>query len=66
MIQIGLSNYINSAAKVGLKVEHIIDETDRDSMERDGEFSSQYYSPCKVKKLPLSFIIKARKGFLDE
>ena len=42
-------------------VEQIVEETDKDTLEREYEFSSRYYAPCKAKKFPLSFIIKARK-----
>lgn len=56
-----LSDYINTLACVGFAVEKVIEETDRDTMERDCEFSSQYYAPCKAKRFPLSLIVKARK-----
>ncbi len=56
-----MSTYINSLAKAGFAVEQIIEETDKDTMERDHEFSSKYYAPSKAKMFPLSFIIKARK-----
>jgi hypothetical protein len=48
-------------AKAGFAVEQVVEETDKEILERDCEFSSQYYAPCKAKKFPLSFIIKARK-----
>lgn len=56
-----MSTYINALAKSGFAVEQIIEETDKETLERDCEFSSAYYAPCKAKKFPLSFIIKARK-----
>ncbi len=56
-----LSTYINVLADAGFAVERLIEETDRDTLSRPVEFSSDYYSPWRAKKLPLSFIIKARK-----
>lgn len=56
-----LSDYINALATAGLAIEQIVEETDKETLERDCEFSSNYYAPCKAKKFPLSFIIKARK-----
>jgi ubiquinone/menaquinone biosynthesis C-methylase UbiE len=56
-----LSTYINALAKAGFAVEQIVEETDKDTLEREFEFSSQYYAPCKAKKFPLSIIIKSRK-----
>lgn len=56
-----ISTYINSLAKAGFIVENIVEDTDKDTLERECEFSSKYYAPCKAKKFPLSFIIKARK-----
>lgn len=56
-----LSNYINPLARAGFAVEVLVEETDKDTLEREGEFRSTYYSPVKAKKFPLSFIIKARK-----
>lgn len=56
-----LSTYINTLANAGLMVEQLIEETDRETLARPAEFSSDYYSAYKAKKFPLSFIIKARK-----
>jgi SAM-dependent methyltransferase len=56
-----MSTYINALAKAGFAVEQVVEETDREILERDCEFTSGYYAPCKAKKFPLSFIIKARK-----
>ncbi len=56
-----LSDYINPLAQAGFAVEILIEETDRDTLERAGEFRSNYYSPIKARKFPLSFVIKARK-----
>jgi hypothetical protein len=37
------------------------EEADKEIVERECEFSSNYYSPYKAKHFPLSIIIKARK-----
>lgn len=55
------SDYINPLAKAGFAIEMLIEETDKDILERESEFRSNYYSPIKAKKFPLSFVIKARK-----
>ncbi len=56
-----LSTYINALAKAGFTVEQVVEETDSETLARPAEFSSGYYSSYKAQKLPLSFIIKARK-----
>jgi SAM-dependent methyltransferase len=56
-----LSDYINALAAVGFAVERVVEETDKLTLERDTEFSSDYYSPSKAKQFPLSLIVKARK-----
>lgn len=56
-----MSTYINALAKAGFAVEQVVEETDKETLERGCEFTSQYYAPCKAKKFPLSFIMKARK-----
>jgi SAM-dependent methyltransferase len=56
-----LSDYINALAASGFAVEQIVEETDKETLARDAEFSSVYYASCKAKKFPLSIIIKARK-----
>lgn len=56
-----LSTYINALAKAGFAVEQIVEETDKETLEREVEFTSQYYAPCKAKKFPLSIVIKSRK-----
>lgn len=56
-----LSTYINELAAAGFAVERLVEETDSDTLSRPAEFSSGYYSAWRAKKLPLSFIIKARK-----
>lgn len=58
-----MSTYINTLAKSGFMVEQLVEETDSETLARDCEFSSSYYAPCKAKKFPLSFIIKARKVY---
>jgi len=56
-----LSDYINALATAGFAVERIVEETDKDTLDRDCGFTSQYYAPCKAKHFPLSIIVKARK-----
>lgn len=56
-----MSTYINTLADYGFKIEKVIEQTDKETLSKDCEFSSKYYSDYKAKKLPLSFIIKARK-----
>jgi len=56
-----LSTYINSLVKAGFMVEQLIEETNDETLMRQVEFSSGYYTPYKAKKFPLSFIIKSRK-----
>lgn len=55
------SDYINPLARAGFAVEVLVEETDKAALEGGGEFRSNYYSPVKAKRFPLSFIIKARK-----
>lgn len=56
-----LCDYINTLAKAGFAVEQVVEETDKETMNRDAEFTSVYYTPIKAKKFPLTLIIKARK-----
>ena len=56
-----LSDYVNALANAGLAAVRIVEETDKDTLERDCGFTSQYYAPCKAKKFPLSIVIKAGK-----
>lgn len=56
-----ISSWINALANAGFKVEKLVEETDKEILEREYEFSSEYYSPYKAKKFPLSFIMKAIK-----
>ena len=55
------SDYINALAKAGFAVERVVEETDKETLDRDYEFSQRYYSPCKAKQFPQSIIFKARK-----
>ncbi len=48
-----MSTYINALAKVGFAVEQVVEETDKNTLEIDCDFSSHYYAPCKAKKFPL-------------
>ncbi len=56
-----LSDYINALATAGFAVERVVEETDKETLERDTEFSSAYYAPCKAKRFPMSIVVKARK-----
>lgn len=56
-----LSDYINALSVAGFSVERVVEETDKTILERDAEFSSDYYAPSKAKRFPLSLIIKAKK-----
>ncbi len=56
-----LSTYINTLADAGFTVERLIEESDKSCLDRAAEFSSGYYTPWKASKIPLSFVIKARK-----
>lgn len=56
-----LSDYINALAKAGFAVERVVEETDKETLNSDYEFSQRYYSPCKAKRFPQSIIFKARK-----
>jgi SAM-dependent methyltransferase len=56
-----LCDYINALASAGFAVERVVEETDKETLERECEFSSDYYSAYKAKHFPLSIIIKARK-----
>ena len=56
-----ISDYINALAQAGLMAERLVEETDRETLAQDCAFTSQYYAPCKAKRFPLSFIMKARK-----
>ena len=53
-----MSTYINALAKAGFVIEQLIEESDKASMEAEGELDLR---TRKAKMLPLSFCIKARK-----
>jgi ubiquinone/menaquinone biosynthesis C-methylase UbiE len=55
-----LCDYINALAHAGFAVERVVEEADKETLERECEFSSDYYSAYKAKHFPLSIIIKAR------
>ena len=56
-----MSTYINALADAGFAVERLIEETDAETFSRPAAFSAAYFAPYKATRLPLSFIIKARK-----
>lgn len=56
-----LSDYINALSKAGFAVEKVIEETDRETLGSEYEFSQQYYSPCKANQFPQSIVFKAIK-----
>lgn len=56
-----LCDYINALAQAGFTVERVVEETDKETLNSDHEFSARYYSPCKAKQFPQSIIFKARK-----
>ena len=56
-----LSDYINALTKAGFVIIKMVEETDKDTLKRECGFTSEYYAPCKAKKFPLSFIMKARR-----
>ncbi len=56
-----LSDYINALAQAGFAVERVVEETDKETLNSDYEFSSRYYSPCKANRFPQSIVFKARK-----
>lgn len=56
-----MATYINVLVNSGFMVEQLIEETNTETLSRPVEFSSDYYSPFKACKFPLSFIMKARK-----
>lgn len=54
-------DYADVLATAGFAVDRVVEETDSETMNRDVEFTSGYYTLTKAKKFPLSIIIKARK-----
>lgn len=56
-----ISTYINTLADAGFAIEKLVEETSKETLEKPQEFSSRYYAEWRAQKLPLSFIVKARK-----
>ncbi|MDR0964427.1 MAG: class I SAM-dependent methyltransferase [Clostridium sp.] len=56
-----LCDYINALANAGFVVERVVEEADKETLECECEFSSEFYSPYKAKHFPLSLIVKAMK-----
>jgi ubiquinone/menaquinone biosynthesis C-methylase UbiE len=53
--------FSNALATAGFAVERVVEEADKETLERECEFSSRFYSAYKAKHFPLSLIVKARK-----
>ncbi len=56
-----LSTYVNALAKAGMMVEYMMEETSEEVLKGEATVRDSHYSPHKAQKLPLSFVIKARK-----
>ncbi len=56
-----LSDNINALAQAGFAVERVVEETDKETLCSEYEFSTRYYSSCKAKKFPQSIVFKSRK-----
>lgn len=56
-----LSTYVNALARAGFMIDRLIEDTDDEAKLRPAEFTSGYYAPWKAQRMPLSFIIRARK-----
>lgn len=56
-----LSSYINELASAGFKIDKLIEETDKDILNQEHDFTLKYYSKHKAKLINTSFIIKAIK-----
>ena len=56
-----LSSYINELAVAGFKIDKLIEETDKDILTQEYDFTQKYYSKHKAKLINTSFIIKAIK-----
>ena len=54
-------DYINALAKAGFRIERLVEETDRETLDDEPSLSTRYYSPWKAKRFPQSFVICARK-----
>lgn len=53
-----MSTYINAIAKAGFVIEQLVEESDKASLEAEGELDLR---TRKANLLPISFCIKARK-----
>ena len=56
-----ISTYINALSKAGFIIEEMIEETDKQTLERESEIEQRYHSAFNAKMFPLSFVFKARK-----
>lgn len=56
-----LSTYINALADAGFLIQHLVEETDPAVLQMEAPFSPRYYSEWKAQKMPLSFVMKAKK-----
>lgn len=56
-----MSTYVNTLAKHGLVVEQLIEDVDTSDTCEELAFSSAYYSQVKANRIPLSFVLKAKK-----
>lgn len=53
-----MSTYINALAQAGFAIEQMIEQTDEETLQKEGDISDK---EKKAKMLPISFCIKARK-----
>lgn len=56
-----MAGWINALADAGFAIVRLVEETKRETMERETAFSSDYYAASKAKLFPLSFVMKAVK-----
>ncbi|WP_253197511.1 hypothetical protein [Clostridium algidicarnis] len=56
-----LSSYINELSSAGFKIDKLIEETDKDILNKEHDFTLKYYSKHKAKLINTSFIIKEIK-----
>ncbi|WP_313131620.1 hypothetical protein [Anaerocolumna sp.] len=56
-----LSSYINELASAGFKIDKLIEETDKEILVEEQDFTTKYYSKHKAKLINTSFVIKAIK-----
>jgi Methylase involved in ubiquinone/menaquinone biosynthesis len=56
-----LSSYVNELSSAGFKIDKLIEETDKDILAQEQDFTMKYYSKHKAKYINTSFIIKAVK-----